>query len=1300
MKISKVDHRRTAVAVKNTNVQGVIYQDPGSIRDIDTSIQNLVKKANNLYSIFNDVKLDNAFSVKEKNKVVMSYKEMIEGKTELAFNSVVNNYLLNKNNQLPIGKIVEPLNQTTAKEVCSRVVDVGLKNSLKREIKINNETYYVPTLLKELMYATCFTKGSDEVNKFGNAKIDALCNFISEDKFKLKEQKLIKKSLENQSVRVKVTNIDGKNRVVPSCALSKKNEPLFDFMKEYASLEKEQRDEKLVDVMKLIVLFVCGEDNYNQIKDEKLQAFSFDNYHIDDSQLFLSNTELFDKKESINKLPSKDKKFHKNELVAIDEAIRVQIRKELIDHYKKATSVLSDEQSKYWIAHFESALETLFKKSAKQTKDRFNCRYLCDYLWKDFFPYIASKYVDLGKGVYHFATPNLNKLSGDKEVEFGAAKNSRYLKGITSFDYERIKAKETLDRNIATSATFASTAFSRAVISDEYKNSKNEKNNELDKTDVLTYEDKQFVEANYNDDHFKKFMWYFGGQSKWNEDELNSLGNEDKLYYATRVGIANIRNGSYHYTAKTGTKTVEDNPVNKLFDMEYSKLKEVYAKKYYSNNIPNYYKKEDIYNLMKNLYSEPAFREAQVPSFNKVIVKNGDVKNKNNLEYVIESICQLNNIDALRKDQTKYDEYKSGLRYVLKEIYYYSFLQEKDLKERFLRVFDKLETKKKDEQRAHDDFKKRVNEVCEDNSVGFGEICQYIMIDYGMQNNQKAITSTKKTKSLETKGIKKIYQHFPLLLHQAVREMFIEYLKEDKYGMFAFLAKPDKVYANTNQTPEIFANGAPEPKTFASLKEEISNNSSLLDWYITSKFLTAKQLNLLVGDFRNYIQYVSDVNERASNLGNDSDSATQGIIGKYLKIINVLEFSLIFAGQISDNILDYFKDKNDYAKYLSKFVELSGNNFEALRRFDISNIYSDVEHGILNKNVAYSMMFGNTQILEKCASKITRQRDINRYRELEESLQPVFEEGGCYYTLDQIDLREFQNLKNRIELYDLSTFTDVINDFMSQLVSWAYMRERDMMYFQLGVHYLRLFFSDLDLKEEYHVLKGDNINISDGAILYSIIAMYTHELSNYKVEDGKALKANKQGTTGASTAAFCYEYCKESGEYPSTYFTCMELFEDITQHDSLATLRNNIAHMHYMVKQDNSLMELYSDMYNRFFIYDRKLQKSVSFVFKNIMMRYHIEAFTEMKHKGEEVDKFSMVIKPDTVTQKGNAVYGLVSNDFTYKDLEEPKKNRKTGEYLVDNEGYYLTQHRKTFNVPALSRVFINQVRRLLEYKD
>lgn len=337
-------------------------------------------------------------------------------------------------------------------------------------------------------------------------------------------------------------------------------------------------------------------------------------------------------------------------------------------------------------------------------------------------------------------------------------------------------------------------------------------------------------------------------------------------------------------------------------------------------------------------------------------------------------------------------------------------------------------------------------------------------------------------------------------------------------------------------------------------------------------------------------------------------------------------------------------------------------------------IYYDAKNPIPNKNIIYSLLYGDTYMLSAIMkeNKFRINKDeISDYYKRRNGLKKVFKRGACISDKEQKSLKEFQNIKNRIELLDIKEYTELINDIMSQMVSWAYLRERDLMYFQLGYHYTRLFYTDQVTETRYNVLKSDKINIEKGALLYQLMALYNHELPVYETdEDGNAIEAFT-GTTGACIGPFVTQYCKE--ENPYTYYGGISFFEDKSRHDYFSNLRNYIAHMKYYALHDKSIWDLFGEMYNGFLIYDIKLKKSVSYISCNILEKYFVIAKTIMTHSGENQSKFTFTAEK------------LESDKFTYKY----KYKDKNKEYKD-----------KTVEVECRSDKFLKQLEKLLEYKE
>ena len=411
--------------------------------------------------------------------------------------------------------------------------------------------------------------------------------------------------------------------------------------------------------------------------------------------------------------------------------------------------------------------------------------------------YLAAKYIDLGKGVYHFTMKDkldmLNKNEAVTDLRFGIV-SEKYEKGITSFDYERIKAEEELDRNIAAYVTFAADIFAKSVIKSDYRTKKD--NN----SDVLQYSDKEFRNSEViRDNAEKNILQYWGGYSRWGTEssklpENNKVSDFGKLDVSDlcidiKKHLAGIRNSSVHYTTKIKNESAADGSnVKILFEKDLADINIIYADKYYSNNVWMFYSLEDINKLIAFLYKEKrVIRQVQIPSFSRILKRKA-------MQDVINEIFKDDFDENIVNPELK-EKYRNSLYFMLKEIYYNAFIIQPELKEKFkdkiktmkselynkLKTIDKKEYKAlycklSNEESALKNFADRIYSVDGDN-VSFADICKILMTDYNMQNQEKKNIESMEQKK-KNKGKDENYKHFPLLLHKVLKELFIEYLKQ------------------------------------------------------------------------------------------------------------------------------------------------------------------------------------------------------------------------------------------------------------------------------------------------------------------------------------------------------------------------------------------------------------------------------------------------------------------------------------------------------------------------------------------
>lgn len=207
---------------------------------------------------------------------------------------------------------------------------------------------------------------------------------------------------------------------------------------------------------------------------------------------------------------------------------------------------------------------------------------------------------------------------------------------------------------------------------------------------------------------------------------------------------------------------------------------------------------------------------------------------------------------------------------------------------------------------------------------------------------------------------------------------------------------------------------------------------------------------------------------------------------------------------------------------------------------------------------------------------------------------------------EQKAVLKYQKLKNRVELRDIVEYGEIINELLGQLINWSFMRERDLLYFQLGFHYdcLR---NDSKKPEGYKNIKVDENSIKD-AILYQIIGMYVNGVTVYAPEkDGDKLKEQcVKGGVGVKVSAF-HRYSKYLGLNEKTLYNAgLEIFEVVAEHEDIINLRNGIDHFKYYLGDYRSMLSIYSEVFDRFFTYDIKYQKNVLNLLQNILLRHNV----------------------------------------------------------------------------------------------
>lgn len=871
----------------------------------------------------------------------------------------------------------------------------------------------------------------------------------------------------------------------------------------------------------------------------------------------------------------------------------------VVEKYNSNESLFfeNDAINQYWIHHIENAVERILKNCKAGKLFKLRKGYLAEKVWKDAINLISIKYIALGKAVYNFALDDIWKDKKDKKDKELGIVDERIRNGITSFDYEMIKAYENLQRELAVDIAFSVNNLARAVC--DMSNLKDRE------SDFLLWKKEDIADKLKNKDDMASVsavLQFFGGKSSWDINIFkeaykgkNKYNYEVRFIDDLRKAIYCARNENFHFkTALVNNEKWNTELFGKIFERETEFCLNVEKDRFYSNNLYMFYPVSELRNMLDQLYSRSVSRAAQVPSYNSVFIRKNFPEDITNV---------------LRYQKPGYDadtlgKWYSACYYLLKEIYYNSFLQSDKALQLFEKSVKTLSWDDEEQKRAVDNFKNHFSDI-KSACTSLAQVCQIYMTEYNQQNNQ-----IKKVRSSNDSIFDKpIYHHYKVLLKKAIANAFAAYLKYNK-NLFGFIGKPFKANEIRKIDKERFLPDWTSTK-YESLCIEVSGSQELQKWYIVGKFLNARSLNLMAGSMRSYIQYVTDIKRRAASIGNELHVSVQDV-EKVEKWVQVIEVCSLLAFRTSNQFEDYFNDKDDYARYLKSYVDFSNadmpSEYSALVDFsneEQSDLYVDPKNPKVNRNIVHSKLFAADHILRDIVEPVSKD-NIEEFYDQKAEIVYCKIKGKDITAEEQKAVLKYQKLKNRVELRDIVEYGEIINELLGQLINWSFMRERDLLYFQLGFHYNCLR-NNSEKKEAYQKIEVNGDSIKD-AILYQIIGMYVNGVAVYAPDEkGDILKEQcTKGGAGGKISAF-NRYSEYLGLDKLTLYNAgLEIFEVVAEHDDIINLRNGIDHFKYYLGDYRSMLSIYSEVFDRFFTYDIKYQKNVLNLLQNILLRHNV----------------------------------------------------------------------------------------------
>ena len=1221
MKLSKEKHIRSAVANEEQNIGGVLYHVPGT-DTIDLKDQMLIRDRDvkQLYNVFNQIQVgdkpkkwkndeklspeENERRAQQKNIKMKNYKwreacsEYVKNSREIINDVLFYSYRETDKKLRNMRKNEDILKKMQETEKLSKFSGGKLEDfvayTLRKSLVVSKySAQEFDAVAAMVVFLECI--GKSKISDHEKEIVCKLSELIRKDFSKLdpnvegSQGANIVRSVRNQNM---IVQPQGDRFSFPQVYAKEKKtvtnknmekEGLNEFLLNYANLDDEKRAEILRKLRRILDVYFSAPNHYEKDMDITLSD------NIDKEKFNVWEKHECGKKVTVFFVDIPDVLMEAEaENIKLDAVVEKRERKVLADRVRRQNIICyrytravvekynsnellffeNDAINQYWIHHIENAVERILKNCKAGKLFKLRKGYLAEKVWKDAINLISIKYIALGKAVYNFALDDIWKDKKDKEL---GIVDERIRNGITSFDYEMIKAYENLQRELSVDIAFSVNNLSRAVC---------DMSNLGDiESDFLLWKRNDIADKLKNKDDMASVsavLQFFGGKSSWDINIFkeaykgkNKYNYEVRFIDDLRKAIYCARNENFHFkTALVNNEKWNTELFGKIFERETEFCLNVEKDRFYSNNLYMFYPVSELRNMLDHLYSRSVSRAAQVPSYNSVFVRKN----------FPEDITNVLGYQKPGYDADTLGKWYSACYYLLKEIYYNSFLQSDKALQLFEKSVRTLRWDDEEQKRAVDNFKNHFSDI--------KSACTSLAI-----------------------FDQPIYQHYKVLLKKAIANAFAAYLKNNK-NLFGFIGKPFKANEIREIDKEQFLPDWTSRK-YESLCIEVSGSQELQKWYIVGKFLNARSLNLMAGSMRSYIQYVTDIKRRAASIGNELHVSVQDV-EKVEKWVQVIEVCSLLAFRTSNQFEDYFNDKDDYARYLKSYVDFSNadmpSEYSALVDFsneEQSDLYVDPKNPKVNRNIVHSKLFAADHLLRDIVEPVSKD-NIEEFYDQKAEIVYCKIKGKDITAEEQKAVLKYQKLKNRVELRDIVEYGEIINELLGQLINWSFMRERDLLYFQMGFHYNCLR-NDSKKPEEYEKIEIDENSIK-GAILYQIIGMYVNGVAVYAPEKGgnKLKEQCVKGGVGVKVDAF-KRYSEHLGLHKETLYNAgLEIFEIIEEHEDVINLRNSIDHFKYYLGKYRSMLSIYSEVFDRFFTYDMKYQKNVLYLLQNILLRHNV----------------------------------------------------------------------------------------------
>lgn len=835
---------------------------------------------------------------------------------------------------------------------------------------------------------------------------------------------------------------------------------------------------------------------------------------------------------------------------------------------------------------------------------------------------ITQKMLQTGKSIYHFYDFDDSKFKTTNP---------------TSFDYDMIKANESITKAIYCCLSSANLSLANSI--ENYntgnfaqwglfdwqikilKNIKDKADNEKKTIEFLKQnfdginENQQNGIVNQNtpttqnncsqfDRDLKQFERFFGGEKDFNiyldSKKIEHAKFETKFnFYTLLKSLEGLRNSTFHYDRQS-YGNIDENVRDFFSQYEQENYKTALFLKYKNHKVCNYYELGDIEKVIKNpsVNGENDLTVpigcAYIPSFKRI-----NLTSKGELFEIPKTTDKQKIEGALAR------------KFLAIQIYYGEFLGRSNIAYEIKQHIKKLPHSTKG--LSNQEIKsipnlldnKAIFDIVE-NKFTLEDICTSLQREFVDANSddKKNQNDSKKIKS----------DNLNIILRIAVQEVFEEYIDKN-YHFLNDDAKPRQTDSEADYKElENFIEGLNIPL-------KINDH---LPFYALAKFIPPLNLSRLVNEFRKYDIFVKDIKSIANSLNNGNLTVEPYYNSTDIQeILSILIICQESSGRISSNIEDYYDDETKYAEELKEFIHFDektlAKNFRTPK--DFKNFFGDFiasdQKFTPLAQIEQAKMFGFS---EKCNAiymdnLITRQ-DIAKLKSLEtecENLEKTLSDQE-----KALKLKEYEQIKNKVQLNWISRTSDILMDIYSFMVSYCYMFERDTTYFTCAVDYLEKI-------ESNEPKLSTKINLSDASKVFKYDndhRVYNKRLTNFIT--------NHKKTQLYNDLFQCEFPNKENKQQMKKPINNQSSAVNTQNNNSPFTARNSIDHFDFLSanRVDKKIMSYYSDVYD-LISYDKKLKNSAYpkitkyLESKNIRATFKFSFNKDKKNKSIiEFDKF------------------------------------------------------------------------------